>query len=606
MLLVSYVFPEFQSPYGFLRARACWVLKSFSKIQFKSQENLVSACNSLKHCILNDTCLPVNVEACVALQELLNDDEVELNLAVKENIGQHIRQIILKMLNLIRDTENDDVSNVIQRLIYVYEDEISSFAVEIMQHLGETFLNVVKCCEEQEDAEAKDDKTITAVGILSTVDSILSVMEGKIEIMAELEKIVLPMIYAIIQNGMIDFYEELFSLTCTLTAKQISDNMWSILFLIYEIFQNDAADYFTELMPVLHNYVMVDTNAFLSDPQRLEVVFKMIKQVLNMNVDDDEAESHAAKLLEIIILQCHHKIDNVLPQFLQIIFERLVREITSTELRTMCIQVIIAALWCNTEVVLQTLDNATIVQNNGRSVLLDFIQKWFTDMDCFFGLHDRKVCALGLCTLLQLATKRPHDVAQVSDKILPSVCMVLENLEKAYAAKAEEDSDDDYEEVDADIDEAYSDEDDEDEKKSSTKKMNGIENGKDENAKETEEDSDLDDLSDDEYDEYDKTLLESYTSCIDSNDEVDEFVIFKDTLQSLQTSEPQFYEMITNSLTPDQCKSIQNFITTANRRLSEKESRKILASGGYSFTNFNVPSTFNFGSPIPKSGFTPQ
>ena len=42
---------------------------------------------------------------------------------------------MLKMLNLIRDTENDDVSNVIQRLIYVFEDEISTFAVEIMQHL---------------------------------------------------------------------------------------------------------------------------------------------------------------------------------------------------------------------------------------------------------------------------------------------------------------------------------------------------------------------------------------------------------------------------------------------------------------------------------------
>ena len=42
---------------------------------------------------------------------------------------------MVKMLNLIRDTENDDVSNVIQRLIYVYEEEISTFAVEIMQHL---------------------------------------------------------------------------------------------------------------------------------------------------------------------------------------------------------------------------------------------------------------------------------------------------------------------------------------------------------------------------------------------------------------------------------------------------------------------------------------
>jgi hypothetical protein len=66
--------------------------------------------------------------------------------------------------------------------------------------------------------------------------------------------------------------------------------------------------------------------------------------------------------------------------------------------------------------------------------------------------------------------------------------------------------------------------------------MNGIENGlskssENGNKLDDDEESDLDDLSDDDYDEYDKTLLENYNSCIDANDEVDEFVIFKDTLQ---------------------------------------------------------------------------
>lgn len=63
--------------------------------------------------------------------------------------------------------------------------------------------------------------------------------------------------------------------------------------------------------------------------------------------------------------------------------------------------------------------------------------------------------------------------------------------------------------------------------------MNGIENGlsKSRENDDDDDDSDLDDLSDDDYDEYDKTLLENYNTCIDSNDEVDEFVIFKDTLQ---------------------------------------------------------------------------
>jgi hypothetical protein len=54
----------------------------------------------------------------------------------------------------------------------------------------------------------------------------------------------------------------------------------------------------------------------------------------------------------------------------------------------------------------------------------------------------------------------------------------------------------------------------------------------DADKKETDDDdSDLDDLDDDD-DEFDKNILENFNSCIDDNEEVDEFVIFKNTLQS--------------------------------------------------------------------------
>ena len=46
------------------------------------------------------------------------------------------------------------------------------------------------------------------------------------------------------------------------------------------------------------------------------------------------------------------------------------------------------------------------------------------------------MCALGLCTLLQKAStyKRP-DVAKFCEKILPSICLILENLDRVSEDK---------------------------------------------------------------------------------------------------------------------------------------------------------------------------
>ena len=57
---------------------------------------------------------------------------------------------------------------------------------------------------------------------------------------------------------------------------------------------------------------------------------------------------------------------------------------------------------------------------------------------------------MGLCTLLELAPKRPHDVAQIADKLLPSCCILLENLEKVYQMRAKEDEESEYDYEDDD------------------------------------------------------------------------------------------------------------------------------------------------------------
>lgn len=91
--------------------------------------------------------------------------------------------------------------------------------------------------------------------------------------------------------------------------------MWQLLPLVFEVFQQDGFDYFTgilltnllvstlpvmvigllyrhthtilngecdsisDMMPLLHNYVTVDTDTLLSDTKYLEIIYSMCKKV---------------------------------------------------------------------------------------------------------------------------------------------------------------------------------------------------------------------------------------------------------------------------------------------------------------------------------------
>lgn len=54
---------------------------------------------------------------------------------------------------------------------------------------------------------------------------------------------------------------------------------WHRLEFVFQVFQKDGFDYFTEMMPALHNYVTVDTQAFLSNENHVLAMFNMCKAV---------------------------------------------------------------------------------------------------------------------------------------------------------------------------------------------------------------------------------------------------------------------------------------------------------------------------------------
>jgi len=75
----------------------------------------------------------------------------------------------------------------------------------------------------------------------------------------------------------------------------------------------------------------------------------------------------------------------VVPHIVELVVERLTREVRTSELRTLCLQVVIAALYYNPPALLEILDKMQIAGSPAGSVLLQFLTQWLNDCDSFLG-----------------------------------------------------------------------------------------------------------------------------------------------------------------------------------------------------------------------------
>lgn len=457
-MLTTYIFPEFNSPHGHMRARACWVIHNFGEVKFKNQQVLIDILRYVTNALLTDKELPVQVEAAIVIQVFLSTQD-----DAPKFLESEINPITMKLLKIISETENDELTSIMQKIVCTFSEQLLPIAVNVCQELAETFRNILV------SEEGTDEKAVTAMGLLNTIETLLTVFDENTNVTAHLQPIVIRVIGDVLQNNMMgesykmfviilfnflngnlffsfsirlaEFYEEAFSLACDLTSKSISADMWQMLGLIYQVFKKDGIDYFLDLMPALHNYVTVDTPVFLSNQDYVTAIFDMCKSILTNGEAGEDAECHAAKLIEVIILQCKGQIDTCIPSFVELVVDRLMQEVKSSELRTMCLQVLIAALYYNPVLllqILQTLQGRLQQQLGGEQLSSHFVKRWLDDSDCFLGIHDRKLYVLGMCTAITLGEHKPSVLNEQAENVLPSLLMIFEGLKRAYQSRAQE------------------------------------------------------------------------------------------------------------------------------------------------------------------------
>lgn len=261
---VRHVFPEFRSPHGFLRARACDTLEKFEQLDFKDPNNLMIIYRNILES-MTDPELPVRVEASLALQPLIRHD------VIRTSMQQNIPQIMQQILKLANEVDVDALANVMEDFVEVFSTELTPFAVALSEQLRDTYMRIVSELLERNAAKGEDeygdfldDKSITALGVLQTIGTLILTLESTPDVLLHLETILMPVITITLENklygtsplpfplsgdhtnfSLTDLYNEIFEIvdSCTFAAKSISPTMWQAFELIHKTFKAGAELY---------------------------------------------------------------------------------------------------------------------------------------------------------------------------------------------------------------------------------------------------------------------------------------------------------------------------------------------------------------------------
>ena len=57
-------------------------------------------------------------------------------------VEPEIREITIELLNIIRETENDDLTSVMQKIVCTYTEQLTPVAKDMCIHLVDTFAQV--------------------------------------------------------------------------------------------------------------------------------------------------------------------------------------------------------------------------------------------------------------------------------------------------------------------------------------------------------------------------------------------------------------------------------------------------------------------------------
>ncbi|XP_061961581.1 importin beta-like SAD2 [Populus nigra] len=538
-MLVQHVFPEFSSPAGHLRAKAAWVAGQYAHINFSDQNNFRKALHSVVSG-LRDPELPVRVDSVFALRSFVE--------ACKDLSEIHpiLPQLLDEFFKLMNEVENEDLVFTLETIVDKFGEEMAPYALGLCQNLAAAFWRCMNTAEA--DDEADDPGALAAVGCLRAISTILESVSRLPDLFVQIEPTLLPIMRRMLTTDGQEVFEEVLEIVSYMTffSPMISTEMWSLWPLMIEALADWAIDFFPNILVPLDNYISRGTAHFLAcrEPDYQQSLWKMISYIMaDKNLEDNDIEP-APKLIEVVFQNCKGQVDQWVEPYMRITVERL-RRTEKSYLKCLLMQVVADALYYNPALTLSILHKLGVATEifNLWFQMLQQVKKSGVRAN-FKREHDKKVCCLGLTSLLALpADQLPGEAL---GPVFTATLDLLVQYKDQLAEAAKEEEAEDLGDMDG-----FQTDDEDDDGDGSDKEMGVDAEDGDEadsiklhklaaQAKSFRPHDEDDDDSDDDYSDDDE--LQSPI------DEVDPFIFFVDTIKAMQALDPLRFQNLTQTL----------------------------------------------------------
>ncbi|SCU92436.1 LAFA_0F10462g1_1 [Lachancea sp. 'fantastica'] len=455
-LLISLVFPFFNSPHNILKARVCEICSKLGEQQFENPQALETIYNGIVSCFMeNSDCLPVELLAALGIQAFIHEP------AFQGPISANVVPMTQKLLRISNEIESDAVSGVLQEFVECFSEQLQPFGIELMTDLVQQFLKLaidlndssnfdVNKIDDYSELPDDTDKQMAALGILSTAISILLSFENSHDIVKNLEQSFYPAAEFILKNDMEDFYREVceFIENSTFLLRDVTPFSWKILELIGDCNRKEegmVAFYLEDFMVAFNNYLVYGREELKKNPFYSNILFEVYsKAIINEDSSLDDM-AHVFELAQKLVLALDTSIPaTFVEKFLSDVLEAVTREAADLKKNVVftvsSFNVIIACLACNPTDTLRYLSS--------RNALESFFDLWYS----YLIPHYKRVydIKLSLMALLSINSSVPLSdlqamsletvVGQSGSKIVklltvfPQALKDLDEKRKVYSA----------------------------------------------------------------------------------------------------------------------------------------------------------------------------